>query len=109
MIIGIVAVVFGFVPFCGVWAVAPAVVGLGLGIADLIVKAKRGQPKGMAIAGVVLNPLAIIIVVLWYVLFIAAANEAMEQATMQGMVFQQPGTVPTVPLQTPPAPPPLPG
>jgi len=63
MVIGIVAVAVGFVPFCGAWAVIPAVVGLALGVVDLVLKTRRGGSRGMAIAGVVLNPIAIITII----------------------------------------------
>ena len=83
MVIGIVALVIGFVPFCGAWAVVPAVIGLGLGIADLVVKTRRGQHRGTAVAGMVLNPLAIVVIVLWYFLFVYGATQAMEDAQWQ--------------------------
>ena len=68
MIIGIISLVIGFVPMCGFWAAAPAVVGLILGIIDLVLKTKRKQPRGKAIVGVILNPLAIIVIVAWFVM-----------------------------------------
>ncbi|HUT78083.1 MAG TPA: DUF4190 domain-containing protein [Polyangia bacterium] len=71
MVLGIVSVIFGLVPFCGSWAVIPAVIGLTLGIVDLVVKSRNKAPRGTAIAGVILNPIAIIAVVLWTWLFVA--------------------------------------
>jgi hypothetical protein len=74
MVLGIVSVIFGLVPFCGSWAVIPALIGLTLGIVDLAVKSRRKAPRGTAIAGVILNPIAIIAVVLWTWLFVANAE-----------------------------------
>jgi hypothetical protein len=71
MVLGIVSVIFGLVPLCGSWAVIPAVIGLTLGVVDLVIKSRRKAPRGTAIAGVILNPLAIIAVVLWTWLFVA--------------------------------------
>jgi len=71
MVLGIVSVVFGLVPFCGTWAIIPALIGLILGIVDLVIKSRGRAPRGAAIAGVILNPIAIIVVVLWTWLFVA--------------------------------------
>jgi hypothetical protein len=109
MVIGIIAVVVGFIPLCGMWAVVPALIGLGLGIADLIVKGRQGLPRGTAIAGIILNPLAIIVIIAWYFLFVYGATQAMDEASwqfqqqMQQQMQQgmQPGNVPTFPIQPP--------
>lgn len=65
MIIGIIAVVLGFIPFCGYFALLPAIVGLILGIVDVKQKSKAKQPKGQGMAGIVLNAVAIIVILLW--------------------------------------------
>jgi len=65
LVIGIIAVVFGFIPFCGYFALLPAIVGLILGIIDVKNKSKAQQPKGKGMAGVVLNAVAIIVILLW--------------------------------------------
>jgi hypothetical protein len=83
MVIGIVSLAVGWFPFCGTWAIAPACVGLGLGIADVVVKSKRGLPKGMAIAGLIMNPLAILVIVLWWALAISAAHDAASEIDPQ--------------------------
>ena len=72
MVIGIVSAVFGFIPFCGTWALIPAIVGLVLGIIDLVQKGKTQQPKGMALAGVILCAVAIIVILCWWFIFAAA-------------------------------------
>lgn len=90
MVIGIIALVVGFVPFCGAWAIIPAAVGIVLGMVDVIVKSKRNEKRGQAIAGLVLNPLAIAIVVTWWVLAAIAANEAgiSTDPALQQQIFQ---------------------
>lgn len=113
MVIGIVSVLIGFIPFCGAWAIIPACVGLGLGIADVIVKSKRKQPKGMAIAGLILNPLAITIIISYWAYLAFATQQAVDtfgidlQQMQQMQNLQQPGQgqVPTVPLPPQNAPP----
>jgi hypothetical protein len=103
MVIGIIALLFAFVPFCGmIWALPPAVIGTGLAIADLVVKNKRKGPKGMAIAGLVLNPLAISVVLAIHFFFVQFVQSSFDHAVQQQMQQYAPRqNVPTVPL-TPP-------
>jgi hypothetical protein len=82
MIIGIVAVVLGFIPFCGYFALLPAIIGLILGIIDVKKKSEAQQPKGKGMAGIVLNAVALIVILLWTLVFAAggsAAIDAMEE------------------------------
>jgi len=73
MIIGIVAVILGIIPGCGlVFGLPPAIVGLILGIVDVKNKSKAKQPKGMGMAGVVLNAVAIVFIILWTLIFATA-------------------------------------
>jgi len=78
MIIGIVAVVLGFIPFCGYFALIPAIVGLILGIVDVKQKSKAQQPKGQGMAGIVLNAVAIIVILLWTLVFAAGGVTAID-------------------------------
>jgi len=105
MVIGIVSVVIGFVPFCGAWAVIPAVVGLALGIVDLVLKSRRGGSRGMAIAGIVLNPVAIITIVSYFL----AADMHMQQQWPQPIDPWDAGPAPVAPQLGPPAWPGQPG
>jgi len=78
MIIGIIAVVLGFIPFCGYFALIPAIVGLILGIVDVTKKSKAQQPKGQGMAGIVLNAVAIIVILLWTLVFATATVTTMD-------------------------------
>ena len=78
MIIGIVAVVFGFIPFCGYFALLPAIIGLILGIVDVKKKSTAKQPKGTGMAGIVLNAVAIIVILLWTLVFAAGGAVAID-------------------------------
>ena len=40
LVLGIVSIIIAFVPFCGIIAFLPALVGLILGIIDLVIKNK---------------------------------------------------------------------
>lgn len=78
LVIGIVAVILGLVPGCGlVFGLPPAVIGLILGIIEIAKKSKKGEKKGMGVAGVILNVIAIIVIIIWTV-FIAVAGEQVQ-------------------------------
>ncbi len=104
LVIGVIAIIASFFPLCGTWALLPAIVGLVLGIVEVVNKSKKGEPKGMGIAGIVLNPLAIIIIILWWVVVGAAATQGVQQSLQlqnqlpQGITFPTPNNVPTVPI-----------
>ncbi len=51
LVLGIVALVFSFVPCLGMYAIFPGVIGIGLAVASLVMAGKVNAPKGMAIAG----------------------------------------------------------
>jgi len=76
LVIGIIAAILAFVPLCGMIAFVPAVVGLILGIVDVVLKGKKELPKGVGIAGIVLNTLAIVLIFVWTMVIGAAASEA---------------------------------
>lgn len=75
LVLGIISIIVGFVPFCGAIAFVPAVVGLILGIVDIVKKNKENKPKGLAIAGTVLTAIAIVIITFWLFVFGAAASK----------------------------------
>lgn len=58
MILGILAVVFFWVPVLNFILI---VVGLPLSITGLVVGIQRNEPVGMAIAGIVLNSISLVI------------------------------------------------
>ncbi len=78
LVIGIIAVVFGFIPFCGYFALLPAIIGLILGIIDVKNKSKAQQPKGKGMAGIVLNAVALIVILLWTLVFAAGGVATMD-------------------------------
>ena len=83
MIIGIVAVILGFIPLCGMIALVPAIVGLILGIIDVKKRSKNQEPKGKGLIGIILNAVAIVVILIWTLVFAASApamQEAFEKA-----------------------------
>lgn len=59
LVVGIVALVFSWVPFLNVVALPPALVGFCLGVAGLVFGAVKKRSKGMSVAGIVLSVVSI--------------------------------------------------
>ena len=74
LILGIISIIVGFIPLCGSIALFPAIIGLILGIVDTVLKSKKGEKKGVSIAGLVLSAIAILIIVFWVFIFGAALS-----------------------------------
>ena len=75
LVLGIISAVVSFIPFCGTWAIVPAIVGLVLGIIDWTKKKKANEPKGKAIAGTICSGVAILIILVWWIVALFAANK----------------------------------
>lgn len=73
MVLGIIAIVFVFIPFFGLFVAFPcAVVGLPLSWVALHQGRKLGSGVGMAIAGMATTTLALLLAILWTVLIATA-------------------------------------
>ena len=75
LVIGIVAVIIGFIPCVQIFVFLPALVGLILGIVSFLRKRQVEEPAGIALAGILLNaiPLVIMTVLAIFVGFSADA------------------------------------
>ena len=60
LVLGIISFCMGFIPVIGIIFIIAAIVGLILGIADVVKKGKTGGKKGPGIAGIVICAIAII-------------------------------------------------
>lgn len=77
LVLGILSAIVCWIPFCNVWAIVPAVVGLILGIIDWVKKKKNPEKKkGLAIAGTICSGIAIVIIIIEIAVIGAAANKA---------------------------------
>lgn len=75
LVLGIISIIIGFIPLCGSIALFPAIIGLILGIVDVVLKSKKGEKKGVSIAGLVLSAIAIVIITFWVFIFgVAVSN-----------------------------------
>ena len=98
LVIGIVALFTAFLPLIGATAILPALVGLGLGLGHVVSAKQRQQPRGMGVAGVVLNGLAIVVVAGWLLLIGLFGQMVGESVQMHG------GSFTTTPAPAQPAP-----
>lgn len=71
LILGILAVLTAIIPCTFFLAPIPALIGFGLGIAEWVSKSKKGEPKGMGVAGTLVSLVAFVVLLGW-VGFIAA-------------------------------------
>ncbi len=67
LVLGIISIILSMIPFCSLFSILPAIVGLILGIVDVVKKRKNGGKKGMSITGIVLSGIAIVIMTVWLV------------------------------------------
>jgi len=76
LVIGILAIILGVIPACGlIIALPPAIVGIILGIVDITKKSKKGEPKKLGTAGVILNVIAILVIIAMTALFVNRAKD----------------------------------
>jgi len=64
LVLGIISIILGIIPFCGVFAFIPAVVGLALAIAELVRPTDK-ESHAIEIAGLILNILALVFIIFW--------------------------------------------
>lgn len=76
LVLGIMSLIIGFIPLCGSIALVPAIIGVILGIIDIVSKSKKGEKKGISIAGLILSVIATIVIIFWVFVFGVAASKA---------------------------------
>jgi hypothetical protein len=87
MVIGIIAVILAFIPLLGLisWILAPLAIIFGI-----IGMTRQNAPKGAAIAGVATGGVALVVCLLWALVFGAAmSTAAQEQAKLERERQQQ--------------------
>lgn len=88
LVIGIIAIILGFIPFLNYFLLFPALLGLVLGIVDIAVKVKHNQPRSESICGVVLNGLAIFVIAAWTVVIALIISNSGDQIQKMQPVIQ---------------------
>ncbi|WP_199441718.1 MmpS family transport accessory protein [Umezawaea beigongshangensis] len=89
-VLGLVGLLFSFVPIVGVVAWPLVVLGLVLSVLG-VVRARSGRADngGLAVAGVVLSAIGLLVCVLWVAAFGSAANEVDERSSQQSTVVYE--------------------
>lgn len=93
LIVGVVALITAFIPLCGMIAFVPAIVGLILGIINVMKRGKANLPKGVGIAGIILNIAAVAVIIIWVVFAVAAAPDAADVLEGLKKLETQPATL----------------
>lgn len=73
MVIGIVSLILSFITYGSCISIIASPIGLVLGIVDLVTKNKNGEAKRMTIAGIILNALTIVILIVLFIIAIFAS------------------------------------
>ncbi len=73
LVLGIVSIVFCWIPCVGNFAFLPGVLGIILGGCGIHVAKKKNEGKGVAIAGLVLSIISVLFSLFWIFVFSAAA------------------------------------
>ena len=69
LVIGIIAAIMGFIPCINWFALVPAIVGVILGACGIGSAKKNNKPKGVAVAGLILNIAAVVLITIWSLIF----------------------------------------
>jgi len=88
MVIGIIAIITSFIPCFFWWAITLGVMGLVLSAIGLGQAKKANLSRGMAIAGLICSVIAIVIVVVWGMLFAKGLFMAAEEIQKSGVLKQ---------------------
>ena len=71
LILGIISVILSLIPFCNYIGLVPAIIAIVFGVVSLTQKDKNDlNHRAMSITGIVFGTLAIMISVVWSVLFL---------------------------------------
>lgn len=84
LVIGIIAVIIGFIPCIQVFVFLPALIGLILGIVSFLRKRQVEEPTGMALAGILLNAIPLLVMTILAV-FVGFSADA---ATINNMTIK---------------------
>lgn len=84
LVLGIVSLVVAWIPCVGSVAFLPALVGLILGIIDVVKKSKAKAPKGIGLAGTICSGIALLFICYYAFAVASAASEASAELSAMG-------------------------
>lgn len=72
-ILGVVSLILSFLPFTHFFAIVPAIIGLIMGITDLVYNRKNTEhKKGLSISGVVLSFVSLMFGIMWTIIILVS-------------------------------------
>lgn len=75
LILGIIAVILSLIPFCNYIGLVPAIIAIVFGVVSLTQKDKSDlNHRAMSITGIVFGSLAVLISVVWSVIFLFSSG-----------------------------------
>ena len=74
----VLALIIGLFPPCFFWVFVPALIGLVFGIVEIAVQRRKEGRKGLAIAGLILNGLAIAGLLVFYFFLFRGLSEGLD-------------------------------
>ena len=91
MILGIIGVVFAFIPFVGPFVSIPCIaIGLPISVIGFFLNLRRNQGKGMSIAGIICNCIALAMTVISIIITVNVVQEIDEALSEDSSVNTRP-------------------
>ena len=85
LVVGIISLIFSFIPCLGAWAFIPAIVGIILSAFSMKQAGPNGS-KGMAIGGLICAVIAVIFACYWLYLMFFGVGKVMDEIQKSGMM-----------------------
>lgn len=85
LILGIISILIGIIPILGIFAFIPAIVGLVVGIIDLINRKNRGKKKAVTITGILTCSIAVVFIAIWAVIIGVASSSNQLKETLNNL------------------------
>lgn len=79
LVVGIIAVLLGAVPCCPILGIILGIISAILGIVVVVKKKGTDEPKGKAIAGIVLGVIAVVGAIIWITVGAAGMMSALNE------------------------------
>ena len=89
LIIGIISGLISIIPVAGYVIVLPAIIGITLGIIDIVIKIKKKESgKGVGLVGIIMSIIAIVFVILWTMAFVWFENALEEERYQKSIMYE---------------------
>lgn len=93
LVIGILSLMFAFIPCLGLWAMIPAIVGIILSSLSLHRVSKAGASKSISLAGLICSALALLVALYWLYVLLSMTKTSNELFFEMTSITNQQGTL----------------